>query len=437
MVNATSVMKTTTPPFDLAIGLDRSDRKVDLFLIDQHSGVEKRDIVLTTPEALHAWATSLRQTHPNYRVAICLEQPANNLIAFLSRYDWIVLYPINPIQLQKFRETFVVSRAKDDGKDAEYEARLLSAHHNQLKAWQPDTPETRLLERLVVDRRSVVDQRTGLCNRLQAILKDYFPQALELAGDELWRPLATAFLRRWPTLQALQRTPAQAIRDFYHTHGSHSPKLIDQRLDLIGRAIAITEDPSLLESHTLRMVLIVEELELVSRTIKLYDKKIQAVFAEHPDHQVFANLPGAGPTFAPRLLSSIGTRRDEYSAATNLQRASGIAPVTKQSGKTKHVHRRYRCSVFFKQSIHEWAAETRLWSAWAAAFYQMKRAGGMNHHTAVRALAYKWLRVLWRCWQDHSIYDENKYLAALRKHGSPIITWIQTLQKQTLEQKTS
>lgn len=427
-------MKTNSPPFDLAIGLDRSDRKVDLYLIDQHTGLEKRDIVLTTPEALHAWASSLHQTHPNYRVAICLEQPANNLIAFLSRYDWIVLYPINPIQLQKFRETFVVSRAKDDGKDAEYEARLLSAHHDQLKVWQPDTQETRLLERLVVDRRSVVDQRTGLCNRLQAILKDYFPQALDLAGDELWRPLATAFLRRWPTLQALQKTSTTAIRNFYYTHGSHSPKLIDQRLDLIAGAIPLTDDPALLESYTLRVSLLVQELELVSRTIKLYEQKIQTTFKDHPDHQVFANLPGAGPTFAPRLLSSIGTRREEYPAPTNLQRASGIAPVTKQSGKTKHVHRRYRCSIFFKQSIHEWAAETRLWSSWAGAFYQMKRAGGMNHHSAIRSLAYKWIRVLWRCWQDSLIYDETKYLAALRKHGSPIITW---MENQLTQQKAS
>ena len=80
------------------------------------------------------------------------------------------LYPINPISLQKFREVFVVSRAKDDGKDAEYLARLLAAHHDRFQPWHPDTQQTRLLERLVVDRRSVVDHRTGLTNRLQAIL---------------------------------------------------------------------------------------------------------------------------------------------------------------------------------------------------------------------------------------------------------------------------
>jgi hypothetical protein len=271
----------------------------------------------------------------------------------------------------------------------------------------------------------VVDHRTGLCNRLQALLKDYFPQALDLAGDELWRPLGTAFLQRWPTLQALQKAKPDTLRKFYYAQGSRRPELIQQRLDRIAQAVALTDDPALLESYALRVRLTVQELQLVTRTIKLYDQKIAAVFAQHPDHFIFKNLPGAGPVFGPRLLTSLGTRREEYPKSINLLRASGIAPVTKQSGHSNQVHRRYRCSIFFKQSIHEWAGQSRLWSGWAQAFYQMKRAAGMNHHTAVRALAYKWLRVLWRCWQDRVVYVEDSYLAALRKHGSPVIAWME------------
>ena len=415
----------TTPPFDLVIGLDRSDRKADLYRIDLPTGAEQRQIIPTSPEALQAWADALHAAHPKARVAICFEQPANNLIAFLTRYPWITLYPINPISLQKFREVFVVSRAKDDGKDAEYLARLLAAHHDRFQPWHPDTQQTRLLERLVVDRRSVVDHRTGLCNRLQAVLKDYFPQALDLAGDELWRPLGTAFLKRWPTLQAVQKAKTLAIRQFYYAQGSRSEKLIQERLNRIAHAVPLTDDPALLDSYALRVCLTVQELELVTRTVKLYDQKIAAVFAEHPDREIFRNLPGAGPVFGPRLLTSFGTRREEYPKATHVQRASGIAPVTKQSGTSKQVHRRYRCSVFFKQSIHEWAGESRLWSGWARAFYEMKRAGGMGHHAAVRSLAYKWLRVVWRCWQDREVYREDRYLAALKKYGSPVIAWME------------
>ena len=175
---------TSNHPFDLVIGLDRSDRKADLYLIHTASGKTERQTIRTSPEALHDWLLQLRQKHPNARVAICLEQPATSLILFFEAYLWITLYAINPITLQKFREAFVTSRAKDDGKDAQYQAELLLTHHHKLKPWQPDDSQTRQLQQLVSHRRAVVDERTGLTNRLEALLKQYFPQALPLCGED-------------------------------------------------------------------------------------------------------------------------------------------------------------------------------------------------------------------------------------------------------------
>src|SRR5687767_6441646 len=192
-------------PYDLVIGLDRSDRKADLHLINSCSATAEKQTIDTSPEALHDWLYQLHQNHPHARVAICLEQPAANLILFLETYSWITLYAINPITLQKFREAFVTSRCKDDGKDALYLAELLLTHHPKLKPWQPDDSQTRQLQQLVTHRRAVVNERTGLSNRLKALLKQYFPQALELCGEDLWRPLATAFLLKWPTMQVLQK----------------------------------------------------------------------------------------------------------------------------------------------------------------------------------------------------------------------------------------
>ncbi len=112
-------------PFDLVIGLDRSDQKADLFLIHTRLGTTGARTISTAPEALHDWLFQLRQEHPAARVALCVEQPAASLILFLERYAWVTLYAINPVTLQKFREAFVTSRAKDDGKDARYLAELL------------------------------------------------------------------------------------------------------------------------------------------------------------------------------------------------------------------------------------------------------------------------------------------------------------------------
>jgi transposase len=418
----------STHPYDLAMGLDRSDQKADIHLIDTRSGEVKKQTLATSPEDLFQWLAQLRQQHPQSRVAICLEQPAANLIPFLETYSWITLYPINPITLQKFREAFVTSRAKDDAKDAQYLAELLLAHHDKLQPWQPDDSPTRQLRQLVLHRRAVVDERTGLTNRLKALLKQYFPQALDLCGEDLWRPLATGFLLKWPTLQSVQKARRPSLKQFYYLHGSRSDKLIQARLELLDNAVALTDEIAWLQSYALRVQLICRELQNVLQTLQDFEKQIAQVFARHPDREIFANLPGAGPTLAPRLLATLGSERERFAAAENLQRYSGIAPVTKQSGGTCYIHRRYLCPKFFKQSFHEYAKESILHSRWAAAYYLQQRGKGCGHHTAVRALAYKWQRIIWRCWQSRSIYREQIYEAALKKAGSPLVGLLEQIE---------
>jgi transposase len=313
-----------------------------------------------------------------------------------------------------------LSRANDDGKDALYLARLLSAHGAQLKRWQPEDPATVRLRHLVTHRRAVVDERTALTNRLQALLKGYFPQALELCGEDLWRPLALAFLRRWPSLQALRKARPETIRSFYYQHGSRSQKLIAQRLELIQNAVALSEEAALIESFALRVQMVVRQLQAIGPVLAQYDRQIAEVFAAHPDGPIFASLPGAGPVFAPRLLAALGSRRERLASASALQCASAIAPVTRQSGGKRLVKRRFTGALFLRQSFHEWARESVRHSIWAAAYYEQQRAKGCRLHTAVRALAYKWQRILWRCWQDRKPYCEQTSLAALTRSRSPL-----------------
>jgi transposase len=411
----------TTHPYDLVIGLDRSDRKADLHLIDTRTDQHRPATIDTAPEALWEWLLELRQQHPQARVALCLEQPAVHLIAFLEAYEWICLYPINPISLQKFREAFVTSRAKDDAKDALYLAELLLTHHDKLKPWAPEDSQTRAVQQLVFHRRAVVDERTGLTNRLQALLKQYFPQALMLCGEDLWRPLATRFLLKWPSLQALQKARPATLKQFYYLNGSRSAKLLEQRLALVAKAVPVTDETALIGSFVLRIQLICHQLQLLQQILHQYQKQIAQTFAQHPDHSIFASFPGAGPVLGPRLLCSLGSQRERFEQATNLQHYTGVAPVTKQSGGKCHVHRRYLCPKFHRQSFHEYAKESVLWSRWAAAYYLQQRTKGAHHHTAVRALAFKWQRIIWRCWQDHKPYEEKIYEAALRKANSPLV----------------
>jgi len=411
----------TIAPYDLVIGLDRSDPKADLCLINPHTGDRHTAVIATTPEALWEWLRQLRQQHPAARVGLCLEQPAVHLIPFLEAYDWITLHPINPITLQKYREAFVTSRAKDDTKDAEYLADLLLNHHAKLPVWAPEDSATRAVQQLVFHRRAVVDERTALSNRLKALLKAYFPQALTLCGEDLWRPLATAFLLKWPSLQRVQKAPPATLKQFYYRHGSRSAKLLAQRLALVERAVPVTDELAVIQSFALRVQLVCRQLQLVQRTVTEFDRQIGAAYAVHPDQAIFASLPGAGPVLGPRLLASLGSQRERFDSAANLQHYTGIAPVTKKSGGSCYIHRRYLCPKFHRQSFHEYAKESVLHSRWAAAFYLQQRTKGAPHHTAVRALAFKWQRIIWRCWQDRRPYDERIYEAALQKNGSQLL----------------
>lgn len=418
----------TEPRYDLIIGLDRSDSKADLHLINTRTGQRHSQTIATSPEALWEWLAQLRQEHPDTRVAICLEQPAVHLLPFLETYNWITLYPINPLTLLKFREAFVTSRAKDDAKDALYLAELLLAHPDKLKAWAPQDAPTRALQQLVFHRRSVIDERTGLTNRLQALLKQYFPQALVLCGEDLWRPLATRFLLKWPSLGAIKKLKPETLTQFYHLNGSRSAKLLEQRLALVDKAVPVTDETSLIQSFVLRVQLICRELQLVVKTIKHYDHQIAAGFAQHPDREIFASLPGAGPVLAPRLLATMGSDRERFGSAQNLQRYTGIAPVTKQSGGKRYIHRRYLCPKYHRQSFHEYAKESVLWCRWAAACYLDQRTKGKPHHTAVRALAYKWQRIIFRCWLSGKPYNDQTYEEALRKSKSHLVPILEKVQ---------
>jgi transposase len=147
---------------------------------------------------------------------------------------------------------------------------------------------------------------------------------------------------------------------------------------------------------------------------------IAAAFAAHPEAHLYAALPGAGPALAPRLLVAFGTDRTRYPAAASLQKYSGIAPVKEQSGRQVWVHWRWNAPKFLRQTFVEWAGQTIPKCAWAKAYYLQQKRAGKRHQTILRGLAFKWIRILWRCWQDHIPYDESRYINSLTHQNSPL-----------------
>ena len=432
--NTSPTVSIPLPDFAAFVGLDWGDEKHALSLCAV-SGPTERTELEQAPEALADWANGLRCRFPNGKIAICLEQARGALISALMGYDHLVLFPVNPKMLARFREALYPSRSKDDPIDADLLLELLLKHRQHLRAWQPDTVQTRQLALLTEQRRCFVDVRTGLTNQLLAHLKAIFPQAVFLVGEDLASRLATDFLQQWPTLQQVQKVKPATLRQFYYGHNSRAEKLITDRLDKIKTAVALTADPALLAAHSLGIQTLVAQLAALRPFIEQHEEQIAELFAAHPDGPLFASLPGAGRALAPRLLISLGTDRSRCAQAVAVSCYTGIAPVTEKSGKSQHwVHVRWSCPKFVRQSWHEFANSSRRFCKWAQACYQ-EWIKQMDHHQAIRKLAYKWQRLVWRMWQDRQPYDDARYVRALQKHGIKLAAALPLPSVETGEQK--
>lgn len=355
-------------------------------------------------------------------MAVAVEQSRGALIHALLSYDFLVIYPIHPTTVARFREAFKSSRVKSDPLDTDQILEILTKHRDQLRPLNPDTEEIRLLGRLVEDRRKAVNLRTSHIEALGAALKEYFPQAFELWSNNLASRLAGDFLKKWPSLEAFQQAKPSTIKRFYYGHNIRSPKVMETVLSIAQRAHPLTTDSAIVESGSRLSQMHAQLIQTLNPIIEEYDRRIKKVFHDHPDKPLFDRLPGAGPVMAPRLLAFFGTDRSRYEQATNVQSFSGIGPVTISSGKTKVVLIRRACPKFDRQTFHEFARLSLAKSQWARNYVQYDRARGKKYHTVIRALAFKWIRILFRCWKAQRPYNEDRYMETLRKRGSIFAT---------------
>lgn len=402
------------------IGLDWADKEHEVTMLVVETGVVESRKLKQESEALAEWVQSLQQRFPGRKVAIAVEQRKGALIYALMCYDFLILYPVNPKTLARFREAFNTSGAKSDPADAELLLDLIRLHRDKLRAWVPEDADTRLLQMLVEERRELVDDVTRLTNRLKDTLKQYFPQALEWAG-ELSRRQAFDFLTRWPTLESIRKAGAVAVEKFYRRHSVRNKEKIEQRVKAIKEARALTTDRAVLTASRMKALAIVGQLRALEKSIAAMEDRIQELFEQHRDHEIFSSFPCAKKVLGPRLLAAFGGDRSRYEAALELQSLSGIAPVTRSSGQSKTIHKRMACPKFLRQTFHEYAGQSIKKAGWARVYYQGQRDKGVKHHAAVRALAYKWIRIMFRCWQEQEPYNEAKYVASLKRRSSPLV----------------
>jgi transposase len=424
-------MSRPNTPIAAFVGLDWADQKHVVSLQEADSEQRQRFTLDQTPEALQTWIQLLRHRFAGQPVAIAVEQKRGALIYALMHVDFLRLYPVNPQTLSQFRKAFYPSGAKDDPTDADLLLEILMAHRQHLRVWVPDDELTRSIQLLTEDRRHLVDERTALTNQLMAALKTYFPQALDWFGD-LHTARACAFLQRWPSLQHLKQASVSSIRKFYTAQGYRGEDKREQLIGNIKKAQPLTQDGAVLLSGAMKAQALVMQIPLLTESIERYDEQIATLFKQHDDSTLFSSFPGAGQALAPRLLAAFGSDRGRFEFAAEMQQLAGIAPVTEKSGTGIWIHWRLACCKFLRQTFHEFAGRSILESDWARAHYDQLRKRGKSHHAALRALAFKWIRIIFRCWKTRTPYDEAVYCKSLKLRRSPLADELPAAEKLAL-----
>ena len=398
-------------------GFDWAKDHHDVIIVDRQGKIVADFQIDHSGAGWQRWREQLAKL--DARVAAAVETSQGVVVEQLLQSAASV-YPVSPNSAKRYRERKIPSGNKTDRLDAWSLADALRVDGHGWKALVPEDPLTAELRLLCRDEVALIEERTTLVNRLQSALREYYPAALE-AFDDWTMPAAWAFVERFSTPQLLVAAGQRRWEKFLHTHRLARPETYEKRLEIFARAGEFVSGHALTRAKTRLALACVRMLRTLQGQLEEYRAAIEKLFAEHPDHDLFGSLPGAGPKLAPRLLGEIGNDRTRFSDAAGLQCLAGTAPVSYQSGQIHKVRLRFHCNKALRRTVHLWANESRQSSAWAAVYYEQLRERGQSHARALRCLGQRWLKILWKMWQTSTAYDPDLHTRNQLKHGSWIL----------------
>jgi transposase len=339
-------------------------------------------------------------------VKVAIERAEGLLVEYLLALK-VELYCVSPKIAARARERYRLSAAKSDTLDAFVLADTLRHEHRH---WRPlSTPSPLLAELRAVtrDRQRVLHAQQACENQLRAAMDAYYPAPLHLFST-LDRDITLDFITDYPTPEQARRVGGGRMEAFCRRHGYSGrtrPEVLVERL----RPHLLAAGPGTTAGKSFSANLFADQLRLLNAHLRAYDKKILDLLEAHPDSAIFRSFPGIGPLVAATLISEMGEDRSRYPSPAALLAEAGLAPVTRASGRTRQVRFRYAANRHMRHAIDWWIFVAAREDDWSGRIYDDARARGQGKYRALRGLGARWMRILWRCWTDHTTYDPGRH----------------------------
>jgi transposase len=393
------------------VGLDWASAEHAVCVLDLQGAIGAQFTIAHTAAGLADLIRRLDRIAPRVGMAIAIERPSGLLVDTLVEAGFHVV-PIHPNALKATRPRYSASRGKSDPGDAYILADILRTDGHRFAALRPASDQTKALRALVRTRDDLVATRVQLANQLRSLLESFWPGAAAIFAD-IDSPIALAFLDAYPTPESAARLGEKRLQRFLQRHaycGRRPAALLLERLRSapVGATGELETETKgqLVRSHVSILRPLVEQ-------IRELDGLIAAQLQQHPDGALVQSFPRTGTVNAAQILAELGDDRLRFSTHEQLAAEAGVAPVTHASGKHHAVVCRFACNKRLRQAVTTWADNSRHAHPWAGAVYRAARARGCDHPHAVRILARSWTRVLWRCWQDATLYNTAQHRRAL------------------------
>jgi transposase len=392
---------------DVFVGIDWASERHVVCVLDDAGNKRMAFEVGHTADGFAALVTRLARLGDPAALPVAIERPDGRLVDRLLEAGYPVV-PVKSTAIKTWRDGEVLSGAKSDAGDAQVIAEYLRLRRHRLRELAPFSAETRALRAVVRTRDDLVAQRVAATNQLAGVLDAFWPGAKAVFAD-IESPIALAFLTRYPTPESAAHLGERRMAAFLTKHGYSGRRPAAELLARLRAAPAGLAGTAEVEARRDAVLALVGVLGALNTAIKDLDRSVVAHLGEHPDAEIFTSLPRSGRISAAQVLAEWGDCRQAYDGPEAVAALAGATPVTRQSGKHTSVSFRWACNKRFRQAITLVADNSRHASPWAAKIYADALARGHDHPHAVRVLARAWIRVIWRCWINHTPYDPSKH----------------------------